>query len=68
MTTVARRRRVRLGLAQYRKDDVLALKELVESGRYRPVIDRVYPIAEVVDAHRYVDTQQKTGNVVLTLD
>jgi NADPH:quinone reductase-like Zn-dependent oxidoreductase len=68
LTTVARRRRVRLGLAQYRKEDVLALKELVEAGAYRAVVDRVYPLAEVVEAHRYVDTQQKIGNVGLTLD
>ena len=59
---------MRLGIAQYRKEDVLALKELVEAGAYRAVVDRAYPLVDVVEAHRYVDTQQKIGNVGLTLD
>jgi NADPH:quinone reductase-like Zn-dependent oxidoreductase len=50
------------------KQDVLLLKELMEAGRYRAVIDRRYPLEEVIEATRYVETQQKTGNVVLTVD
>jgi NADPH:quinone reductase-like Zn-dependent oxidoreductase len=50
-----------------RKQDVILVKELIEAGEYRPVIDRAYPLEEVVEAHRYVDTKQKTGNVVLTV-
>jgi NADPH:quinone reductase-like Zn-dependent oxidoreductase len=49
------------------RQDVLFLKELVEAGEYRPVIDRCYPLEDVVEATRYVETQQKTGNVVLTV-
>jgi NADPH:quinone reductase-like Zn-dependent oxidoreductase len=49
------------------KLDVLFLKELVEGGKYRPVIDRRYPLEKVIEATRYVETQQKTGNVVLTV-
>jgi NADPH:quinone reductase-like Zn-dependent oxidoreductase len=60
-------KRVTLGIAKYRKDDVLFLKELVEAGEYRAVIDRTYRLEEVVEATRYVETGQKTGNVVLTL-
>src|SRR6202023_2717900 len=49
------------------KQDVLFLKELIEAGKYRPVIDRLYPLEDVVQATKYVETEQKTGNVVLTV-
>ncbi len=52
---------------RYTKGDVLFLKGLMEAGQYRAVIDRRYPLADVVQASRYVDTEQKTGNVVLTV-
>lgn len=52
---------------RYRRQDILLLKQLIESGRYRPVVDRVYPLDDVVEATRYVETQQKVGNVVLTV-
>jgi NADPH:quinone reductase-like Zn-dependent oxidoreductase len=58
-------RRATLGLGRYRKEDLLLVKELVETGKYRPVIDRRYALDEVVEANRYVESGQKTGNVVL---
>ena len=51
---------------RYTKKDVLFLRQLIEAGKYRAVIDRCYPL-EVIDATRYVGTEQKTGNVVLTV-
>jgi NADPH:quinone reductase-like Zn-dependent oxidoreductase len=60
-------KKVGLGITKYSKQDVLLLGELMEAGTYRPVIDRIYPLAQVVEATRYVETGQKTGNVVLTV-
>jgi NADPH:quinone reductase-like Zn-dependent oxidoreductase len=61
-------KRVKLGVARYTKKDILFLKQLIEDGKYREVIDRRYPLADVVEATRYVETGEKTGNVVLTVN
>jgi NADPH:quinone reductase-like Zn-dependent oxidoreductase len=60
-------RRVLLPVPAYTKARVLAVRELMETGRYRAVIDRCYPLEQVVEATRYVETGQKTGNVLLTV-
>jgi NADPH:quinone reductase-like Zn-dependent oxidoreductase len=61
-------KRAKLAIGTYRKSDLLLVRALVEGGHYRPVIDRTYPLEDVVEATRYVETGQKTGNVVLTLN
>ena len=50
-----------------RKEDVLLLRGLIEARRTATVLDRAYPLENVVEAHRYVETHQKVGNVVLTV-
>jgi len=52
---------------RYTKQDVVLLKELVEAGEFKPVVDRTYALKDVVEASRYVETEQKTGNVILTI-
>ena len=64
-TRFSRGRRVLFPFPKIDQEVVGYLKGLVESGQFAPVIDRTYPLAEIVDAYRYVETQEKIGNVVI---
>jgi NADPH:quinone reductase-like Zn-dependent oxidoreductase len=59
-------RQLRFASGRRSKADVLFMQALIEGGEFRPVIDRTFPIHEVAEAHRYVETWHKVGNVVLT--
>jgi NADPH:quinone reductase-like Zn-dependent oxidoreductase len=60
-------KRVLFPIPENRREDIEYLKELVESGAFKPVIDRIYPLDKIVEASRYVETAQKTGNVILEI-
>lgn len=51
----------------WRTEDVAFLAKLAESGEFKPIIDRRYPFGQIAEAHRYVDTGRKKGNVVITM-
>ena len=67
ITPLLGKKRVLFPIPKDTRDDVLFLKNLVESGEFRPVIDRTYPLEKIRDAYDFVASGQKIGNVVLRL-
>jgi NADPH:quinone reductase-like Zn-dependent oxidoreductase len=66
-TRWSRGRRVRFPIPTIDREMVEHLGALVESEQFTPVIDRTYPLDDIVEAYRYVESQQKVGNVVITV-
>ncbi|MDX2078799.1 MAG: NAD(P)-dependent alcohol dehydrogenase [bacterium] len=60
-------KKVMAGSSSESQDGLIFIKGLVEAGKFRPMIDRCYPLEQIVEAHRYVDSGRKRGNVVISV-
>jgi NADPH:quinone reductase-like Zn-dependent oxidoreductase len=67
LTTRFTDKSARFAFAAETKADLLTLKEMIEEGQIKPIVDKVYPMEKASDAHRRVETEQRTGAIVIAI-
>jgi NADPH:quinone reductase-like Zn-dependent oxidoreductase len=66
-TSVSTGKKVKFGISENKRESLETVTALVEAGTLRPVVDHVYPMSEIAEAHRRVEGRHKRGSVVVTM-
>jgi len=68
VTPIIGNKKVMFPIPKHSDENIVLFKKLIEAGKFKGVVDRCYPLEEIVEAYKYVETGQKTGNVVITVE